>query len=71
MCGTFSYERKSLPPLITIFYIVSHDSLTKTKLISFENITRIDFIKDVIETSVIAVGDNGFAMSLEVFKVID
>lgn len=65
MCGTFSYARKSLPPLITIFYIASHDSLTKTKLISFENITSVDFIKDVIQTSIIGVGDNGFNMRLE------
>ena len=40
-------------------------------LITFKNISRIDFVSHIIQTCIIAVGNNGLTAILELFKIID
>ena len=46
-------------------------NVKRQTLVPLENIARINFILYVIETSVIAVGDDGLALSLELIKVVN
>ena len=39
--------------------------------ISFEDVSSIDLFNHIIEASIIAISDDGFALSLEFIKVVD
>lgn len=40
-------------------------------LIAFEDVARVDFVLHVVEAAVVAVGDDGLALGLELGQIVD
>ena len=59
--------------LLKLFDLFNSLTLTRrpAPLVALEDVAGVNFVLDVVEDGVVAVGDDGMALSLEVRKVID
>ena len=43
----------------------------KMQLVAFKYVAGVDLVEDVVQTAVVAVGDDGLALCLELGEVVD